>query len=153
MEVFDESGDGLVVGRDPPARVVEDVAVYGVAVPVVGAVFWDAFGGEGLFPDHGDEAASGFDEAPCHEAALSVGVHAVAFSDGGGFFGEVEGVADLFAGEHGHGALGEFVHGAHESAAVEVSTDGVHAFEEGEAVVKTCGHVFVDAEVVDLEIG
>ncbi len=152
MEVFDESGHGLVVRRDAPACIVEDVAVDGVAIPVVGAVFGDAFGGVGLFPDHGDKTASGLDEASRHESALAERVHPVAFPNGGRFFREVESFSDLLAGEHGHGSLRELVHRAHETASVEVAADRVHSFQEGHSVVEAGGHVAANAEIVYLEL-
>ena len=152
MEVFDERGHGLVVRGDAPACIVEDVAVDGVAIPVVGAVFGDAFGGVGLFPDHGDESATGLNEASRHQSALAERVHAVAFPNGGRFFREVESFSDLLAGEHGHGPLRELVHRAHETASVEVAADRVHSFQEGHSVVEAGGHVAANAEIVYLEL-
>ena len=152
VEVFDERRDGLVVGGDAPAGVVEDVAVDRVAVPVVGAVFGNAFGGVGLFPDHRDESTSGFDEAPRHETALTECVHAISLANGGGFFGKIECFADLLAGKHGHCALRELIHGAHEAASVKVTADGIHAFKEGHPVIEASGHVAADAEIIDLEL-
>ena len=95
FEVGDESGEGLVEGRELFFDTVGDA---GVVVP---AVVGD-----------GDEADAGGDETTGEEEAHASGGFAVSVDGGGGFGGEVEGFACFRGADERVGLLVEFVHGA-----------------------------------------
>ena len=73
--------DRPVVHRKAESAVVEDVAIDGVRIPVVGRVGRERLAGERrILHHHGDEAGPRFDQPPGQQGPLAVTVHAVAFA-------------------------------------------------------------------------
>lgn len=63
VEVFDQGGHRLIISREAPLGVFEDVAIDRVGIPVVGASGGDGFAGEGVLPNHGHKGTARFDQA------------------------------------------------------------------------------------------
>ncbi|MEY5016815.1 MAG: hypothetical protein RIS92_3173 [Verrucomicrobiota bacterium] len=133
MKVGEQCGDAEVEVWELCTRLDEVHAI--AAVPVPTAVV------------EGDDARSGFDEAPGEEevadhAGCTVTsefgiIRAVAFEHTGVFVGDVEGACDAAAGEEVDGLLMERVESFHDAGVVCLAFEGIECGAEGDAVAQT----------------
>ena len=151
FEVEEEGGEGLF--GDGEVVLFDDgehagiVEAVGVPAALGGALAADAFAEVA-----GDEADAAFCESAGEEAALAVGGAAVAVADGRGFCGELEGVADAWALEHGEGFLIVLVEAAGFGAVVHEAALGVDELLEAAAVVEAVhGEALGEAELREVE--
>ena len=100
VQIFDEGRDRLVEEPELVLRVLEDVAVDRVRVPVVSVVLFHRLAGRGrVLHHHRDPRRARLDQPPREQGALAVPVHPVPLARLVGLPGQVEGVARL-AREH-----------------------------------------------------
>ena len=149
-EILDERRDGLVVEGHPPLRVVEDVAVDGVRIPVVAAV--ERHLAAGMLHDDRHKRAPRLHQAPRQERALAETVAAVAVADKVGLAREIEGLAGGGAGEHVEGADVEVVFGAHRCAGVDLAPQSIEARRQPRAIPQAPFHRRVEIQARDLEL-
>ena len=87
-EVFDQRGDRLVERREPPAGVVEDVAVHRMAVPVVDGVA--RTGPAGMLHDHVRETGPRLHQPAGQQGLLSIRISPIAIPQRGVLAGDIE---------------------------------------------------------------
>ena len=63
VEIFDERAQSLIVSRQPPLTVLEDVSVDRVRIPIVSSRIGRGFARERMLPNHGHESDASFHEA------------------------------------------------------------------------------------------
>src|SRR5262249_45013166 len=122
-KVLDQGGEDTVGVRQE--AILETVEVVAMRVPAVARRVTD-----GLGVVDGDEADAGLDEAAGEEARLAVRGAAVLVARTRRLFGEVEGAAEAFGGEHAEGALVEGVDAAGGGGGLESVGFGVEPAEQ-----------------------